>query len=237
LPNIFNKLFGGKPDNAIRKSDAAVRFKEQVKNDGIEHASFRVTQMMHQDYSLSQEIALQLVLEELEAASQGNKKSKEFVTDSGFLPSKYTGASKRKDWLGNTSELEEAQNFVRTFALYLSDDTDVSSEFLVAAVDHTMKNWFFGKYARNRFTSLGWGDESIDKLMYVLDIYEDAEFRNSARIAQAHGMADPDLGMKLKEIDDIIIHISNEEGEEKSVVAGLIQVSFRQIHGKDLHES
>ena len=87
-------------------SDAAEKFKRQVEIDGIEHASFRVTQMMHQKHSPSQETALQFVLEELEAASQGNQKSKNFVNSSGFLPSEYTGARKRKNWLGDESELE-----------------------------------------------------------------------------------------------------------------------------------
>ena len=68
-------------------TDAAEKFKRQVKIDGIEHASFRVIQMMHQKHSPGQETAIQFVLEELEAASQGNQKSKNFVNNSGFLPS------------------------------------------------------------------------------------------------------------------------------------------------------
>ena len=62
-------------------TDAAEKFKRQVEIDGIEHASFRITKMMYQKYSPSQETALQFVLEELEAASQGNQKSKNFVNN------------------------------------------------------------------------------------------------------------------------------------------------------------
>ena len=218
-------------------TDAAEKFKRQVKIDGIEHASFRVIQMMHQKHSPGQETAIQFVLEELEAASQGNQKSKNFVNNSGFLPSEYTGASKREDWLGDESELETIQNFVRTFASWLLPDTDLTSEFLTASVDHAMKNWFFGNYARDRFTKFGWSDDSIEKFMSVLDIYKDDEFRKAALIAQVHGAGNPEVVMKLKEIDEIIMHISNKEGEEASEVAGLIQVSFKQIHGKELYES
>ena len=218
-------------------TDAAEKFKRQVEIDGIEHASFRITKMMHQKYSPSQETALQFVLEELEAASQGNQKSKNFVDNSGFLPSEYTGAKKRKNWLGDESELETIQNFVRTFASWLLPDRDLASEFLTASVDHTMKNWFFCNYARNRFTKFGWSDDSIEKFMSVLDIYKDDEFRLAARVAQIHGGGSPELVMKIKEIEEIIMHISNEEGEEASKVAGLIQVSFKQIHGKELYES
>ena len=218
-------------------TDAAEKFKRQVKIDGIEHASFRVSQMMHHKHSPSQETALQFVLEELEAASQGNQKSKNFVNNSGFLPSEYTGARKRKNWLGDESELETIQNFVRTFASWLLPDIDLTSEFLTASVDHTMKNWFFGNYARDRFTKFGWSDDSIEKFMSVLDIYKDDEFRLAARIAQIHGGGTPEVVLKLQGINEIITHISNKEGEEASKVAGLIQGAFKQIHGKELYES
>ena len=72
--------------------------------------------------------------------------------------------------------------------------------------------------------------------MYVLDIYKDAEFREAALISQVHGAGSPDIVMKCKEIDEIIMHISNEEAENASEVAGLIQASFKQIHGKELYE-
>ena len=218
-------------------TDAAEKFKRQVKIDGIEHASFRITKAMYHNHSPSQETALQFVLEELEASSQGNQKSKNFVNNSGFLPSEYTGARKRKNWLGDESELETIQNFVRTFASWLLPDIDLTSEFLTASVDHTMKNWFFGNYARDRFTKFGWSDDSIEKFMSVLDIYKDDEFREAASIAQVHGGGTPEVVLKLKEIDEIIMHISNKEGEEASKVAGLIQVAFKQIHGKELYES
>ena len=222
-------------------TDAAEKFKRQAKIDGIEHASFRITKAMYHNHSPSQETALQFVLEELEAASQGNQKSKNFVNNSGFLPSEYTGASKRENWLGDESELETIQNFVRTFASWLLPDTDLTSEFLTASVDHTMKNWFFGNYARDRFTKFGWSDDSIEKFMSVLNIYKDDEFRLAARLAQIHGggnpMGSPELILKIQGINEIITHISNKEGEEASKVVRLVQVAFKQIHGKEVYES
>ena len=216
-------------------SEVNSRFRKQVEIDGVDQAGFRVTQVMHQKLSPSREVALQFVLEELDAARQGNVQSKKFAAESGFDVSEYHGALAKTSWVGEVSDLEEMQQFKAAFAYHLKDDIDLMVGLSLSVVDWTMKDWFFGKYARNRFTNFGWSDESIDKFMHVLDMYKDDEFRISALSIQIAGVGDPELVMKLKEIEDIIIQISIEEEEEISQVAGLIQVSYKQIHGEDLY--
>lgn len=118
-------------------------FEQQVISDGIEHASTRVAQEVLTKIG-SYEIALQFVLEEIEAASQGNKKALDFVKNSGFSESEYSGA------MNNSFDEVDGpggpQLLLLNFVTQISD-IDLMVSLRVAAVDKIMQTWQLGRYS------------------------------------------------------------------------------------------
>ena len=118
-------------------------FEQQVISDGIEHASTRVAQEVLTKIG-SYEVALQFVLEEIEAASQGNKKALDFVKNSGFSESEYSGA------MNNSFDEVDGpggpQLLLLNFVTQISD-IDLMVSLRVAAVDKIMQTWQLGRYS------------------------------------------------------------------------------------------
>jgi hypothetical protein len=118
-------------------------FEQQVISDGIEHASTRVAQEILTKIG-SYEVALQFVLEEIEAASQGNKKALDFVKNSGFSESEYSGA------MNNSFDEVDGpggpQLMLLNFVTQISD-IDLMVSLRVAAVDKIMQTWQLGRYS------------------------------------------------------------------------------------------
>ena len=118
-------------------------FEQQVISDGIEHASTRVAQELLTKIG-SYEVALQFVLEEIEAASQGNKKALDFVKNSGFSESEYSGA------MNNSFDEVDGpggpQLMLLNFVTQISD-IDLMVSLRVAAVDKIMQTWQLGRYS------------------------------------------------------------------------------------------
>ena len=118
-------------------------FEQQVISDGIEHASTRVAQELLTKIG-SYEVALQFVLEEIEAASQGNKKAVDFVKNSGFSESEYSGA------MNNSFDEVDGpggpQLMLLNFVTQISD-IDLMVSLRVAAVDKIMQTWQLGRYS------------------------------------------------------------------------------------------
>lgn len=118
-------------------------FEQQVISDGIEYASTRVAQEILTKIG-SYEVALQFVLEEIEAASQGNKKALDFVKNSGFSESEYSGA------MNNSFDEVDGpggpQLMLLNFVTQISD-IDLMVSLRVAAVDKIMQTWQLGRYS------------------------------------------------------------------------------------------
>jgi len=116
----------------------------------------------------SKELALQFILEELDAARNGNKKAEDFVLNSGFNPYEYIGALEKTTWEGDESELEHVQLYLRHFMTKISD-IDLMVELSVSVVDKIMKKWEIGKYS-NHQTSLAGGMRLEDAEVDILSI-------------------------------------------------------------------
>jgi hypothetical protein len=118
-------------------------FEQQVISDGIEHASTRVAQELLTKIG-SYEVALQFVLEEIEAASQGNKKAVDFVKNSGFSESEYSGA------MNNSFDEVDGPGGPQLMLLHFITqitDIDLMVSLRVAAVDKIMQTWQLGRYS------------------------------------------------------------------------------------------
>ena len=139
---LFSKVFS-KMHSPKTNSDA--NFEEQVRKDGVEHASSRIAELVNEKI-YSHEVALQFVLEELDAARNGNDIAVAFALNSGFSPYEYIGALEKTTWEGEESELEHVQLFLRHFGAKISD-IDLRVELGTNVVDKIMQKWKLGKYA------------------------------------------------------------------------------------------
>ena len=62
-----------------------------IEKDGIDHAAGRLAEIINEKIG-SHNVALQFVLEELDAGRQGNATAQRFVRESGFNEHEYAGA-------------------------------------------------------------------------------------------------------------------------------------------------
>jgi len=118
------------------------KIEEQVRTDGTDHSSTRVAQEVLKKIN-SYEVALQFTLEEIEAASQGNRKAIEFAKNSGFSESEYKGA------MNNSFDEVDGpggpQLLLLTFVLEITD-IDLMVSLRTNSVDKIMQAWKLGKY-------------------------------------------------------------------------------------------
>lgn len=136
---IFNGVFG-KPE----RSQQEIAFEKSVIKDGHEYAGMRVAQIIN-DKITSKSLAKQFVLEELDAARQGNDYAVNFVRQSGFGADEYIGAMSKTKWAGNESELEHLQLYFRYFLMQIKD-MELMTKLSIATVDEIMKMYKLGKY-------------------------------------------------------------------------------------------
>ena len=92
------------------------------------------------------EVAKQFVLEELDAASQGNEVAMRFVKNSGISENEYKGA------MGNSFEevdgADGPQQFILISCMQLGD-MDLMVETRIQVVDYIMKQWNLGRYNKS----------------------------------------------------------------------------------------
>lgn len=144
---LFDGVFGKKK---VEKNNSELE--DTIEQYGIETAgkiSFEILKSM----IASKALAKQFVLEELDAARQGNQFAINFARSSGFNSDKYTGALRNTSWEGSVSELENIQVSLRTFLMDVKD-IDTMVELSTIIVDLTMKEWELGKYKQEIFCKL-----------------------------------------------------------------------------------
>lgn len=145
---LFGKIVSGimKQDKNSRPQED-IDFENQVRSDGVKHAGKRIADILNEKIT-SQDLARQFVLEELDAARQGNDFAQSFVKSSGFKSFEYVGAINKTKWEGDESELEFLQLFLRGFLIKISD-VDLIVKLSTTVVDEIMKRWGLGKYKSN----------------------------------------------------------------------------------------
>lgn len=114
-----------------------------IEKDGIEYAAERFSEVILQKIP-TVEIAYQFVLEEIEAASQGNEKAKSFAKNSGISPQLYIGSmsNSRPEVDGPGGP----QQFILALCMQLQPNVNLSVELRTKIVDNIMKALSFGKY-------------------------------------------------------------------------------------------
>ena len=117
-------------------------FEKQISEYGLDFvSSFTAQELLKKIGSYSD--ALQFVLEELDAARQGNEISITFVNNSGFRPEDYIDAMHRS--YDAIDGADGPQQFLNSIA-FMIQDIELMSKFKVAVVDKVMQAWKLGKY-------------------------------------------------------------------------------------------
>lgn len=93
----------------------------------------------------SEDVAIQFVLEELEAASKGNERAKLFATTSGFEEDDYTGAMHNS--FEEVDGIDGPQQEILNLCMMLYPDQNLIAELRIKTVDNIMKEWKLGKYS------------------------------------------------------------------------------------------
>ena len=139
-----------------------------IEKDGIEYAAKRFSEIILQKMP-TEEIAYQFVLEEIEAASQGNDTAISFARNSGISPKEYKGAMRnsRPDVDGP----DGPQQFILALCMQLQSNVDLVVDLRTKIVDNVMRTLSFGKYKGQKSSSLKGGirlqEAEVDILFVV----------------------------------------------------------------------
>ena len=122
------------------------KIQELIEQDGLEHATQRFAEVIY-DMLKTKELAHQFILEEIEAASQGDNEAMRFAFSSGIPSSEYKGAMQRS--CPEIDGKDGPQQFLLNISTQLHSDTDLMVEFRTKIADNVMKRFYLGKYASN----------------------------------------------------------------------------------------
>lgn len=115
-----------------------------IEEHGIDFTSKMLAEYVNQKIP-SEDVAIQFVLEELEAASQGNEMAKLFASTSGFDEDDY------EDAMNNSFEEVDSANgpqqLISNLCMMLYPDQNLMTELRIKTVDNIMKEWQLGKYS------------------------------------------------------------------------------------------
>ena len=115
-----------------------------IERDGFEETASLYAEVINKNKIHSHKVALQFVLEELDAARQGSDTAINFAKNSGFKESEYVGA------MDNSFEEVDGpdgpQQMLLTQIMSVSS-MDTKVKLRVAIVDKIMQEWKLGKYS------------------------------------------------------------------------------------------
>jgi|LWDU01.1.fsa_nt_gi hypothetical protein len=148
----LRKMFADMVDQQIAEhgiEEVAARASQYTDNlierDGFEETVSLYARVISDNTIQSHEIALQFVLEELDAARQGNDTAVNFVNNSGFKSNEYIGAMKNS--FAEVDGPDGPQQMLLNQIMTVSS-MDLRVELRVAIVDNIMQEWKLGKYAK-----------------------------------------------------------------------------------------
>jgi hypothetical protein len=100
----------------------------------------------------SERVALQFVLEELDAARQGNEVALQFVKNSGFSPSEYEGAMQNS--FEEVDGPDGPQQFLLSSVMQYSSDMDFMVNLRLKVVENIIHDWGLNKQEKGRTDNL-----------------------------------------------------------------------------------
>ncbi len=121
-----------------------LKLEKLIEEDGIEHIAKTFSDIILSDKLPTTEIAYQFVLEEIEAASQGNSTAVNFATNSGISSLEYKGAMSNSR--PEVDGPDGPQQFLVNLCMLLLPNMDLAVKLRVMIVENIMKTLSFGKY-------------------------------------------------------------------------------------------
>lgn len=129
-------------DNKV--SGVQSEIKQMIDDVGIDDVVHVFSELTNQKIN-SKKVALQFVLEELDASSQGNDIARSFAQQSGFTVNEYRNAM-----LNSFEEVDGADGpQVFLHILMELNDMDLMIEIRLRIIDNIMQIWKLGKYAES----------------------------------------------------------------------------------------
>lgn len=131
-----------------KKSDLEIFIETHGIELVAEHFSEIILKKMPTD-----EIAYQFVLEEIEAASQGDDTAIKFARDSGISPNEYKGSMRNSR--PEVDGPDGPQQFLLNICIALNPNMSLVVDLRTKIVDNVMRSLSFGKYEGRESSSLG----------------------------------------------------------------------------------
>lgn len=122
-----------------------------IEKDGIDYAAKRFSEIILRKLSTT-EIAYQFILEEIEAASQGNDTAINFARNSGISPYEYKGSMSNSR--PEVDGPDGPQQFLLALYMQLQSNADLVVRLRTRIVDNIMKSFSFGKYKGQKCSTL-----------------------------------------------------------------------------------
>jgi Leucine-rich repeat (LRR) protein len=147
---MLKKLFGNSKKSELEKL---------IDADGIDHAAKRFAEIITSKIP-TEALAYQFILEEIEAASQGNATAINFAKHSGIGPNEYSGSINN-----SMPEIDGAngpQQLLLQICSQLMGNTDLMVELKTKITDNIMQQFSLGKYGNNNeILNDNWKDNLI----------------------------------------------------------------------------
>ena len=115
-----------------------------INSIGLDKTAELVAEYLNQKI-LSEDVAMQFILEELEAASKGNSSAQLFAETSGFDKSDYEGSMSNS--FEEVDGLNGPQQEILSLCMMLHSNEQLMVQFRVKIVDRIMQIWKLGKYS------------------------------------------------------------------------------------------
>lgn len=174
---------------------------ETISKYGIDYTSEMLAEYVNKKIS-SENVAIQFILEELEAASQGNHHAREFALSSGFDEDDYKGAMYNS--FEEVDGPDGPQQEILNLCMMLYPNQELMAELRIKTVDQIMKMWEIGKYA------------AINKELRLIDIVKKVNDLEEGVFANINN----DLNESIAENHDIMILMAY--GYARRVVAAAL---------------
>lgn len=159
---------------------------ETINGLGIDKTAELLAEYLNQKIE-SEDVAIQFVLEEIEAASQGSELARQFAANSGFDEDDYKGAM-----YNSFEEVDGAdgpRQEILNLCMMLYPNQQLMTELRIKTVDHIMRIWDLGKYA------------AVNNNIRLVDVIKKSNNLPEGVFANINN----DLNESIKEDDDIMI--------------------------------
>ncbi|MEZ9576236.1 MULTISPECIES: hypothetical protein [unclassified Vibrio] len=140
-----------------------------IEKDGIEYAAKRFSEIILQKIPTA-DITYQFVLEEIEAASQGNDTAISFARNCGISPQEYKGSMSNSR--PEVDGPDGPQQFLLALCMQLQPNVDLVVELRTKIVDNIMKTLSLGKYESQKSSPLKGGmrlDEAEVDILFIVN--------------------------------------------------------------------